>query len=542
MAGEEIDATRIRELLLDFYTENDPQRLNMGLDIFSMVVWTQQNGLASLNDLLEEQYGSTIDPDKQLGDAQASFKRFSTLMKTDTDDDTSMRNHIYDQLVAFYEQRDQSKIGRLNDFVQYIMLHGLEAFNRKLFAKYGEGITLDEAYSKRTGKASKAKARVNSGGSFGSSFTISSPQSVNLSSKANEKERERERERSPPAVTGRERGESYSSVKPRERGESYTSSVKPRERGESYTSSAKPRRRERGKEKDKEKDRLRERRSKERGKDRPKDRSKDKSAKERKRKGSKTPKDALFSGMDIPPPPPIEERPLSVRPTATPVTISVEPAAIDLRSKLVSFYNKHDASKLNHVDSIVEWGDQIGVQELDDKLTQIYGVGFLAQTTDEEDDLQDDLNSSWETESKSPRPKNTRPPPQKPKLPPGLRNKPGLAAAATKRISAIRDSIAKKTVAAEDGPCSFYELDMTGTSFGVCRCGYSRIAHRKDSPEARKQEQRQRTTARALTAEMRASAFKPNRKASDFGNDLGDGNSNSMRTSLRRLSKRLIAK
>jgi len=29
----------------------------------------------------------------------------------------------------------------------------------------------------------------------------------------------------------------------------------------------------------------------------------------------------------------------------------------------------------------------------------------------------------------------------------------------------------------QDGPCGNYALDLTGSSFGVCKCGWSRADH-----------------------------------------------------------------
>lgn len=387
----DMDASRIRELLLDFYTENDPYRLNMGLDVFSMVVWTQQNGLEALNDLLYDQYGKVIDPTKQLGGAGASFKRFSTLMATDSANEAALRNRIYNVLVEFYEDRDPSKIGRLNDFVQYIMLHGLSAFNRKLRAKYNDEIVLQEEDARATYRKPRVSTALSD--DTGSVFTVGTLQRSASSENFDE---------------------------------------------------------------------------------------------------------------DEPPPPPLDD--LSA--------IKADPEGAEaLRAKLKGYYAFYDPGKLDHVDAIVDWGLQIGEEELEGKLIQVYGAGFnkqdkqdrprserkrssvrhsigsalskmtsgskssstrsVSESKDETDGAPPPippLPSPEEVNKKkapfAPNKKSGRAPPQRPQVPKQIKNK------------ALVDTIARES---EDGPCSQYRLDMTGDSFGVCKCGYSRIAHMKGS-------------------------------------------------------------
>lgn len=389
-----LDATRIRELLLDFYTENDPQRLNMGLDIFSMVVWTQQNGLESLNDLLHDQYGKEIDPNKKLGGAGASFKRFSTLMSTDTAKEAVRRNQIYTALLKFYEEHDPSKIGRLNDFVQYIMLHGVSAFNRKLYAKYGQEIKgLEEDNKSRQTERTERS-------SMGSSFTLTS--AAGLASKT----------------------------------------------GGGF--------------------------------------------------GAQT-----YDEDDLPPPPPpLDDEAWQMLQQEFKEGESEEDV---LRTKLTGYYAFYDPGKLAHVDDIVQWGLQIGEHELEAKLMQIYGAGFNKAIEDQKEKMEPSKpaggfrtsisNKVSSMMGKKPvankNPKSSAPPPMPPMPKPShlpktsTPNKPQVRAPPKKPTAPSGGIVRQDSFTNVDGPCNDYVLDMSGATFGVCACGYSRAAHMYNSPEMR---------------------------------------------------------
>ena len=63
----------LRQLILKFYSENDPGKLRMGLDVNGIVEWTSRNGMNALNTMLKKQFGKGIDPNQKLGTATQQF-------------------------------------------------------------------------------------------------------------------------------------------------------------------------------------------------------------------------------------------------------------------------------------------------------------------------------------------------------------------------------------------------------------------------------------------------------------------------------------
>jgi len=338
-----MDASKIRELLLDFYNKHDPERLNAGLDIFSMVLWTQEHGMDKLNDLLERQYGATINANKRLGGEKAAFNRFSTLLTGKPNE----RKPVERVIPPMPPRKD-----------------------------------------------SRAPILSNSSGP-------------------------------PPGLFDDEFDD---------------------------------------------------------------------------------------DDMDIPPPPP-------------PPGMDNEEGQFDeqaLKRKLLSFYATNDPGKLAHVDSIVAWGIQIGEEELEGKLIQIYGVGFNSSKRSSTDSATSNVsfnsvasnrsfNSPYSSSKnfassavKTIRRSFKKPAKPHPRMPPKNNSFAPMPTQPTmlSKSNLDQNNYARKTptkvpswnapvvnISGTGKPCTSYKLDMTGQTFGVCTCGYSRQAHMMQpngKPSARK--------------------------------------------------------
>jgi len=396
----ELTAGRIRELLLDFYQEHDAKRLAMGLDVYSMVMWTIENGLDALNELLEDQYGATIDPGKKLGGQEQAMRRFSKMIDVPDSADRQMKNHIRQKLVDFYKQHDETKLNRVDDFVEYILLHSVEAFNRKLITKYGVGIQLDGKFAETN--------------RYGSTRYVEDARgSVKMSK--------------PPTLPSR------------------------------------PQRPEKPQEDEED---------------------------------------------DLPPPPP--------PPTDSMMKDEGGDAAREvLKKKLEGYYAIYDPEKLSHLDSIVEWGMTIGEVELEGKLIQLYGSGFnpgsatgprpeKAEKEKKKKEgpvkaLRNSLKGAFSSSKATPmspekfqaRQKPVKPTPPKLKKPSFTgASAPSKPAPPSGKKNIDNAAIYRANATVSDGrdgdvPCNNYELDLTGASFGMCKCGFSRLAHVKGSSEYR---------------------------------------------------------
>lgn len=139
-----LDRGTLRELILDFYTTNDPQRLRDGIDINGMVNWTFENSLQALNDMLYEQYGTEIDPFKSVNyNSTENFKRVSAALVAPPVPTVSNNNkeEIETRLVKFYKKHDQSKLNSLEKLVNFAVYRGIDMLNSRLMAKYGEDLS-----------------------------------------------------------------------------------------------------------------------------------------------------------------------------------------------------------------------------------------------------------------------------------------------------------------------------------------------------------------------------------------------------------------
>ena len=205
------------------------------------------------------------------------------------------------------------------------------------------------------------------------------------------------------------------------------------------------------------------------------------------------------------------------------------PVARDLKEDLKIFYEKHDPLKLEDVDTIVNLGNKIGRTKLNEKLQQIYGQS-LDETLAEHDGVPvEKITESAPTEPKKRRKKKRRqgsnagltkakrPPPGAVPLHPvskvnrthvkgrtradKARTRQNKAVSARAKLMSVKGGQIPKVplvefkkkdhgtearnvlgsgnsaTKVETGPCDNYRLDMTGASFGVCKCGYPRSDH-----------------------------------------------------------------
>lgn len=203
-----------------------------------------------------------------------------------------------------------------------------------------------------------------------------------------------------------------------------------------------------------------------------------------------------------------------------------KPEKRELKDELMIYYEKHDPLKLEAIGTIVDLGNKIGRVKLNDKLQQIYGQS-LDETLAEHDGVPVEFLSQTapptqprKKKKKKPRPGNEsakgvsrrvkKPPPGAVPLHPvkPVRTNPNKARSRRKKTVSARtklmsvkggqipkvplkqfkqrdhgeqarsllggDNNASKV---ESGACNNYRLDMTGASFGVCKCGYPRADH-----------------------------------------------------------------
>lgn len=141
-----LDKATLRELVLDFYSTYDPQRLRDGIDISGMVNWTFENGLGELNRMLYQQYRAEIDPSRRVNNnSKEAFQRISTALmggaEVDFEEDEEQRQILFGQLEGFYRKHDPSKLGSLQKLVDFAIYRGVEQLNEKLRLKYGEDLT-----------------------------------------------------------------------------------------------------------------------------------------------------------------------------------------------------------------------------------------------------------------------------------------------------------------------------------------------------------------------------------------------------------------
>lgn len=164
----DLTLNEIRELIIEFYTKNDPAKLRGGLDVAGMADWTLQMGLDALNDVLFFQYGKKISLNTDLGTSKDQLNRISAvfgLKEDDEDEDLKIeekeRKELEQKLKKFYEKHTEVEmssedVGRL---VSFAMFHGVESLNEKLVGKYGEGIMDEKEAPKFQSVKGKTMAR-----------------------------------------------------------------------------------------------------------------------------------------------------------------------------------------------------------------------------------------------------------------------------------------------------------------------------------------------------------------------------------------------
>lgn len=148
MASPQFDDNRIRDLIVAYYTKNDPQRLHDGIDIHGMVGWTRKNGFQALNDLLKGKYGVEIDlNDSTELNTNAQIARMSMAVSGQAmmDLDEMKKIRIASQLKKFYKKYDPSKLPSIFKLTEYALYKGEKALNQKLQIKYGQDLrTIDD--------------------------------------------------------------------------------------------------------------------------------------------------------------------------------------------------------------------------------------------------------------------------------------------------------------------------------------------------------------------------------------------------------------
>lgn len=141
--GQHLDKNRLRDLILHFYTVNDPERLQSGIDINGMVLWALDVGLVELNKMLESTYGKTIDYNDRAVSNQLLVQSVSIAVSgRPVMDLAEMRKYkIADMLKKFYKKHDKNKLGTIFKLTEYALFKGENALNVKLKKKYGEDLT-----------------------------------------------------------------------------------------------------------------------------------------------------------------------------------------------------------------------------------------------------------------------------------------------------------------------------------------------------------------------------------------------------------------
>lgn len=146
------EPNRLRALILQFYSANDPGKLKMGLDVNGMVEWTSRNGIDALNQMLLNQFNKVIDVNLKVGNKRDQFKRMSNAFTPNVYADIQAQSAAAAQkeknkemtirikLQKFYMKNDPSKVQNMDKLVKFAMYHGEDKLNEKLQGKYGYGL------------------------------------------------------------------------------------------------------------------------------------------------------------------------------------------------------------------------------------------------------------------------------------------------------------------------------------------------------------------------------------------------------------------
>eukprot|EP00511_Aplanochytrium_stocchinoi_P009936 CAMPEP_0204861566 /NCGR_PEP_ID=MMETSP1348-20121228/1708_1 /ASSEMBLY_ACC=CAM_ASM_000700 /TAXON_ID=215587 /ORGANISM="Aplanochytrium stocchinoi, Strain GSBS06" /LENGTH=482 /DNA_ID=CAMNT_0052011031 /DNA_START=17 /DNA_END=1465 /DNA_ORIENTATION=+ len=208
------------------------------------------------------------------------------------------------------------------------------------------------------------------------------------------------------------------------------------------------------------------------------------------------PMDAPAPSLDmdsLPPPPSAEEAEASMIadgliPPPPPIEDFVDEDTIE--DELKRFYGKYDPGKLEALDYIVAFATGLGRIEFNKKLLQLYGANL--DDLEPEDDVEDDyeepavvITPAPVVKSKPPKPSSRPPKPSQPALVPKS-NPPKPSSRAPKPSQPAPKPSAPAPVPAPapvvnskqgDGACDNFQLDMSGSSFGVCMCGHLKAEH-----------------------------------------------------------------
>lgn len=148
MASPQIEKSRLRDLILAFYTKNDPMRLQDGIDINGMVNWTMEKGIGALNNMLQKSYGEVIDPNDNVDMNNAEhINRVSMAVsgRHVLDMHEMKKIKIAEELKRFYKKYDPSKLPAIFKLTEYALYKGENALNSKLRMKYGADLrTFDQ--------------------------------------------------------------------------------------------------------------------------------------------------------------------------------------------------------------------------------------------------------------------------------------------------------------------------------------------------------------------------------------------------------------
>lgn len=143
MNKDNIEKTRLRDLVLQFYTIHDPQRLQDGIDINGMVTWAMEKGIPTLNAMLMKTYGEGIDlNDTSELNSAAHINRVSMAVsgRPVLNMHEMKKIRIAEQLKKFYKRHDPSKLQSIFKLTEYALYKGENALNHKLRQKYGEDL------------------------------------------------------------------------------------------------------------------------------------------------------------------------------------------------------------------------------------------------------------------------------------------------------------------------------------------------------------------------------------------------------------------
>eukprot|EP00924_Labyrinthula_sp_SR-Ha-C_P005300 maker-scaffold_1-snap-gene-27.51-mRNA-1 protein AED:0.00 eAED:0.00 QI:215/1/1/1/1/1/2/288/597 len=136
------NGSQLRDLLIDFYTLHDPQKLNSNIDIGGIVTWTMSHGIEKLNEVLSSQYGVGLDLSKQLDTREVMNRYTVSIDRAQMQQQLQRSDDLKNNLLEFYGHYDSSKLKGVEKLVKFAIKHGEDVLNQKLFMKYRDDLSL----------------------------------------------------------------------------------------------------------------------------------------------------------------------------------------------------------------------------------------------------------------------------------------------------------------------------------------------------------------------------------------------------------------